>query len=261
MMAPIYNWTGFYIGGNVGYGWGSNDVAVNSLPVQNFFGNENLLILATREGTGAFSGGNNGSFIGGAQAGYNMQFSSIVAGFEADIQWMNQDRSSNRLSSTTGGGVIPAPIDTNLRVSQGLDWLGTARLRLGFTMTPSMLLYATGGLAYGEAKSSFSISQAHLGGAGLVTGANAGSFSEVRVGWTAGAGVEWAFAPNWSAKAEYLYYDLGSVNYAGGLLLATVPVNTPRYSISSSAIADFTGNIVRVGVNYRFGSGSVVAKY
>lgn len=260
MMAPIYTWTGFYVGGNVGYGWGSNNVAVNSLPVQNFFGNANLMTLAATEGTGAFSG-NDGSLVGGAQVGYNMQSGSMVAGVEADIQWMNQGRSYARFSSTTGGGAIPAPIDTNLFASQGLDWLGTARVRLGFTMTPSTLLYATGGLAYGEVKSSFAISQAHLGGAGLVTGANAGSFSEVRAGWTVGAGAEWALASNWSVKAEYLYYDLGSVNYPGGLLLATVPVNTPRYSISSSASADFTGNIARVGVNYRWGGSPVVAKY
>src|SRR5207237_3144622 len=159
-------------------------------------------------------------FIGGGQIGYNWQAGNFVAGVEADIQWL-----SGRGSGTVATS-IPLPtfpgnfINTTLAATNSVDWLGTLRGRAGFTLAPAFLIYATGGLAYGEAKSSTAINQVLVGPA--TGGANApyasvANFSETRVGWTAGAGGEWMFSGNWSAKLEYLHYDLGSVSYGANL--------------------------------------------
>jgi len=124
---------------------------------------------------------------------------------------------------------------------------------LGFTITPTLLVYGTGGLAYGGVDSSVTIFQQNLP-ADSTFGApfsSIGRFSNTRVGWTAGGGLEWLFAPNWSLKVEYLYYDLGRVNFimsplvnsVGGVL---VTVGAP------SASTRFNGNIVRAGLNYHF---------
>ena len=119
---------------------------------------------------------------------------------------------------------------------------------------PTMLAYVTGGLAYGEAKSSFTMTQSHLTlGLGTTSGTLAASYSGVRAGWTLGGGMKWAFAMNWSAKAEYLFYDLGTATYGGSLTSITAGGGgLTRYIIGSTASAGFTGNIARVGLNYKF---------
>ena len=91
--------------------------------------------------------------------------------------------------------------------SDKLDWFGTVRGRLGFLATPTFLLYGTGGLAYGR------VASATVNSFTATPDIYTGSTSTTRAGWTAGAGGEWMFAPNWSAKAEYLYVDLGTVGY------------------------------------------------
>ena len=97
----------------------------------------------------------------------------------------------------------------------------------------------------------------------------AGNFSDTRVGWTAGAGLEWMFWPNWSTKVEYLYYDLGNVTFTNGVLATSYL--TPRLAgptlsaaVASQSRTRFDGHIVRVGVNYHFNWGApapVYAKY
>jgi outer membrane immunogenic protein len=248
---PVFTWTGFYVGLNAGYSWGSDRVSVLTVPGTNFFGNAALRDLAATEGTVAGSPDGSG-FAGGGQIGFNYQTGALVLGVEADIQWLNREARLAVVSSTTGGGVIPAPIDTALTATSAVDWLGTLRARLGFTVTPTLLLYGTGGLAFGSAKSTFAMAQSHNGFGGLVTGATAASYSETRVGYALGVGGEWAFARNWSAKVEYMYFDLGSARYDGGVLLASTPAPAPRYSVQSTVRADFSGSIVRAGVNYKF---------
>jgi outer membrane immunogenic protein len=83
-------------------------------------------------------------------------------------------------------------------------------------------------------------------------GATAASFSETRAGWTAGAGAEWLFFPRWSAKLEYLYYDLGNVSFNAGVLNAAFSNGFVRYGISPEVSTRFNGSIARVGVNYHF---------
>ena len=251
VQAAGFSWTGFYAGANAGYTWGGNNINVASVPVYVntvAFDSGGIVNNAAAGGTAALSQNNHGGFVGGVQAGYNWQSSSLVAGIEADIQGIADNNGS--VTAASNSSVI-----TNLTASQGLDWLGTVRGRLGFTLMPTLLAYATGGLAFGDANSDFAMSQSHITqkGRGPVTsGSTVASFSELKAGWTLGAGAEWAFAPNWSVKAEYLYYDLGSATYGGGLLTSRLPDGTVRYAIRSNVSTDFTGNIVRVGVNYRW---------
>jgi outer membrane immunogenic protein len=123
----------------------------------------------------------------------------------------------------------------------------------------SVLMYGTGGLAYGRVKASTSISQSNNdcilspGNCIGATAATAGSLSETRTGWTVGGGFEWMFWQRWSAKIEYLYYDLGSVTFNNGQLV-TSPGNAPfgPAIVASQSTTKFSGNIARLGVNYHF---------
>ncbi|MDQ6868596.1 MAG: outer membrane beta-barrel protein [Pseudomonadota bacterium] len=267
---PIFTWTGLYVGINAGYTWSNNNAV--DVDTADVFGNPGLgggpefgvasAALATASVPAKIDG-----FIGGGQIGYNYQFAnSFVAGLEADIQGVAASNGRQLVfSQATVAGFEGNPIDQNLSASRRLDYLGTVRGRLGFTITPTLLVYGTGGLAYGQTKSNTSITQIVESAAAALPNhySSFGSFSNTRVGWTAGGGIEWLFAPNWSVKAEYLYYDLGSVNYglsplqnfnsAGTLFTSGAPVSRTR----------FTGNIARAGLNYHFWwtPAPVVAKY
>jgi outer membrane immunogenic protein len=259
---PPPMWTGFYVGLNAGGGWSNTNsvnVATAPLVIDGLGVNPQLAALASGWG----STGSNGGFIGGGQIGYNYQFyNNFVVGIEADIQGIAGSNGGQR-SFVSGATVVGVPVTNVLGFSRSIDYFGTVRGRLGWLATPTLLIYGTGGLAYGGVTSNVALLQAGLtNGYVGIGGAN---FADTRVGWTAGGGVEWMFWPNWSAKAEYLYYDLGSVtqnfglvgNFApgaagGGLFAATQ--TTTRYN----------GNVVRAGVNYHFNWGApapVVAKY
>jgi outer membrane immunogenic protein len=143
------------------------------------------------------------------------------------------------------------------------------RGRIGIAVVPNFLIYGTGGLAYGGVNSSTGINQVLPLAPGFDGSFPAsGNFSQTRVGWTVGAGGEWMFTSNWSAKLEYLHYDLGSANYGTSVSnffnaagVAGLPVGTLLYTLGqSSSTQSFRGDIVRVGLNYKFG-GPVVAKY
>jgi outer membrane immunogenic protein len=132
---------------------------------------------------------------------------------------------------------------TSTSVTKSIDWFGTVRGRIGYLVSPQWLVYATGGLAYGETKIGFSHVDVTSGCIPQATICATGTSSEVRVGWTAGAGVEAMIAANWSFKAEYLYLDLG--RHSANITAYTVP-------IVFSPSTDFRQQIVRVGVNYHF---------
>ncbi len=241
---PVFNWTGFYVGGNIGYSWGNSD---NTVVVSRF---DTGAVLPN--GTVLSSNHVNG-VIGGGQFGYNWQITNWLVGLEADIQGSGE-RGSSTLTCVNCANGNTTDIVTNL--DQKLEWFGTVRGRIGFLATPSVLLYATGGLAYGELK---------VGGSGTGNTAQgvpatvvlAGT-SSTRAGWTAGAGIEGAIGGGWTAKLEYLYMDLGTVS--GGPEELTGILVPPRRNAGLSYSSGFTDNILRVGVNYKFG-GPVVAKY
>jgi outer membrane immunogenic protein len=127
-------------------------------------------------------------------------------------------------------------------------------------VTPSLLVYGTGGLAFGGVSSSTSLGEAFAGP--VVVGAtgtfpSSASVSQTRIGWTAGAGAEWMFYGNWSAKLEYLHYDLGSASYGTtvsnfAVAGAPVPVGTLLYTLGQTSSTSFRGDIARVGLNYKF---------
>lgn len=238
--APIYNWTGFYIGGNVGYSWGrSRDTST----------------LTNGAGTVLFTSvdrANMDGVIGGGQIGYNWQTQNWVWGLEADIQGSDQKGNRNFICpigvcTPTFGvlAVFPGPaVPVNL--DQKLEWFGTVRGRVGGLVTPTVLLYATGGLAYGQVRTSETIGAAAFGF----------SSRDTRVGYTVGAGIEGVIGGNWTAKLEYLWVDLGTTS---GSYLTTIPALGGGF-LSSNYSSRITDNIVRVGLNYKFG-GPVVAKY
>ncbi len=263
---PVMTWTGFYIGLNAGYTWSGNGVATT--PLAGFFGPTWNTELATSAAlaTGVDSAKSSG-FIGGLQAGYNHQFGALVAGIETDIQGVIGSGSSGSRIGAGVPAVFPAELITSSSTSsRKLDYFGTLRARLGFVATPAFLLYATGGLAYGGAKASTSIVQfdANNGVPGNAPYGSFGSYSGTKLGWTVGAGGEWKFAQNWSAKLEYLYYDLGSATYSSLLAFTAPPgFNPPGYGSVLSHTTKFNGHIVRAGLNYHFGGGAgpVVAKY
>ncbi|MEI2734820.1 MAG: outer membrane protein [Rhodoblastus sp.] len=257
--APVFMWTGFYIGLNGGYAFAGNGA-----------GNGGRLV-STDDFHGTFPGGPawvlgtgpSGGIFGG-QIGYNFQLSpSFVAGIETDIQgaWLRGSTQSVATVDPVGAAALG-----QASFSQRVDWYGTLRARLGFLATPSWLLYATGGLAYGGVKSSltyFDIN--HQGHPGLLAG-GIGSNSQTRVGYTVGAGAEWMFAPNWTVKAEYGYVDLGRSTANMASTFNTLPVAGAAETVTLVAATHSyrtSFHTLRAGVNYKFGWGAapVVAKY
>jgi outer membrane immunogenic protein len=230
MAAPATNWSGLYIGGNVGYGWG----------------NESTDILPS--GDGVFPASTLDSRLkgvfGGAQIGYNWQIGSIVTGYEADIQSSGIRNSARAALVNLGGAGGGGPGDITASTSSEITWFGTVRGRLGVTVTPELLLYGTAGLAYGRVKASANV---QIDNPPFLDTWPA-SIGSTKTGWAAGAGAEWMFARNWSAKVEYLHIDLGSSS--------ATALDVPAGENSLSATTTYSWNhrydTLRVGVNYHF---------
>jgi outer membrane immunogenic protein len=189
-------------------------------------------------------------FIGGGQWGDNYQFANRwVGGFESDFQGITGGNHTTTLFSQATADVAGVGFSTNqnLTASKRLDWLATDRVRLGYLISPTFLAYGTGGVAYGTTRASVAIAQTVS--PGFSSGASFGNFDKTLAGWTAGGGVEWLFYPNWSLKVEYLYYDLGHVNFTMSPLVNFVG-GVPVTVGASTASTRFNGNIVRAGLNY-----------
>lgn len=241
--APILSWTGFYIGANAGW-VGSTGNTITSVGTDTGVGGLGTA-LALGGIPAAINLGYNG-FIGGGQIGYNWQVSPIwVVGVETDIQGAN---AKSTFSTTITPGMVP--ITTN--ASRELDWLGTFRGRLGVTPASPLLLYVTGGPAYGKPQ----LGIGAVAPAGVPPANTFNQVSSTKAGWTVGGGAEWKFAPNWSVKAEYLYVDLGTNS---STIFYTYDTNGPFTSSVTASVGD-RENIVRAGINYTFG-GPVYAAY
>jgi len=224
-VAPAYyNWTGFYVGGHIGGGWGSTD---------NHSG---------APGTGAFPTGtpyNSGSssgFLGGLQGGFNWQVApNFVLGIEGEYSWTDV-----KSDPTSTHGLFSVTTTNSTKT----DDIAMVTGRIGYAAN-EWLLYAKGGWAWVDGGSSGVVTRP--GFANDYT-----STSVSRDGWVAGVGVEWGFAPNWSAKLEYNHIDFGST-------LVTVDHSNGTTSFTDSASKM---DIVKAGLNYRFNfGGPVVAKY
>lgn len=244
---PVYSWSGFYIGGNIGGGFGTADTDFNVAPVTvttNIFG------TFTVPGSAGSKSTNLDGIIGGGQIGYNWQYSpNWVLGLEADIQASGQKGSGQFADSF--GFTLPGPVPvTGTRTADyeaKITWFGTVRGRIGYAWDRWML-YATGGLAYGEVKlEGTSTINGTVGGAPFSVGKTIGH-SETNIGWTVGAGIEGALVDHWTWRAEYLYMDLGSIDDLDAVVNPTATA-TGGQTITHT---HFTNNIVRVGLNYKF---------
>jgi len=233
-IAPVWVWTGFYVGGNVGYGWASSNTDVR------FLDNVTGVTLATQNQKINLDG-----WLAGIQAGYNWQAGRMVYGIEADIQATGQKGDaffSCPAAVCAGGGATPVTAS----LEQKLPWLGTLRGRIGITGSP-ILFYLTGGLAYGQVKTNGVITGLSIAPALVST---AFSTSSTKAGWTVGAGVEGRITGNWTAKVEYLYVDLGSVS--GGPIATTISPPVRANFLAGAFNSRITDNILRVGLNYNF---------
>jgi outer membrane immunogenic protein len=264
--APVAcTWCGWYVGANVGGTWSNDPIDVVTTPVDAFGGSPAIIAThgapAAASATGALSG-NRSNVIGGVQAGYNWQWSSLVAGIEADFQGVGRHGSlggSGVALVGPGSGATGTPDTTTFTGSTSLDYFGTLRARLGVTATPAFLLYATGGLAYGRVSTSAGFTTVNnvYPGIGLSsTWGAAGSTASTRTGWTVGGGLEWMFAPRWSVKGEYLFYDLGSVTYGLGTSGSVVlpgfgGAGSLWFTNASTASTKLNESLARIGVNYK----------
>jgi outer membrane immunogenic protein len=232
---PIaYNWTGFYVGLNAGGHWGKDDVTT-AASVPNF----DAAIAGAAAGFDAGAAGTNkpSGFFGGLQVGYNWQFYNFVVGLEGDVNGLTGSKSR----SVFYAGPLPAAGDT-FATSVESNFLATVRGRLGLTFDRA-LVYATGGLAVGIVKTT---DAATVFGGTLLESV---SDTTTRAGWTVGGGLEYAFTPNWSAKLEYLYVDLGSFDTA----ILCAPGPAPCLTATDITVHHkWTDNIARVGINYKF---------
>jgi outer membrane immunogenic protein len=204
-MQPIYNWTGFYIGGHIGGAFDGNNSFIGT------------------------TSNNNGRFLGGLQGGADYQFAqSWVVGIEGQYSW---------LGNNNNGIAFPA---TTFVYTNNQRGLGSVTGRVGYTWGPA-LLYVKGGYAYSDYSESLT-----LAGVPQTFVLNNSHHN----GYTVGAGLEYMFAQNWSAKAEYQYYNFGKTNFL-------TPVVLSGFGSTSNDEHTF-----KVGVNYRFNlGGPVVAKY
>jgi outer membrane immunogenic protein len=175
--APLFTWTGFYVGGQVGYGWNAND-------------NDFVLPGGFVVQSGDFGDEGDG-FLAGVHAGYNVQFGSFVVGVEGDIEGVFGDDDDEDVVIVGPDGVF-----TNYGFAgSALDWQGSIRARAGFAFDRA-LIYATGGFAFAGLSDGFGI---------------VGDDDDTLTGWTLGAGVEYAFTNNLTTRLEYRY-----TNFDGG---------------------------------------------
>lgn len=263
--APAPTWTGFYLGGEFGAGWG--DRAVNFSP-------NDPASASLFSGTSGFAGQqplatsqrlSRSGPVGGVEIGYNWQAgANWLVGLEADFSLSGISGQASGPTSNLLGGVGPITQSTNAK--QSTDWYGTVRGRAGFLVTPNLLLFATGGFAYGRVADSANyltsfpgivISNVPAGGFGFSCTSNvtcfAGSSSAVRTGFTAGGGAEWLLDQHWSAKIEYQFVDLGTQTVRVTALSAA-GIGLPPGTIPASFNAAFRDqfHVVRVGLNYRY---------
>ena len=274
--APVvvpFSWTGFYVGANAGYSWGRasadlTQTSVTSTTATITTGGTPIASATVVSPPSVFAGNDRvrmNGWLGGFQAGYNWQISQWVLGIEGDIQ-ATGERGGTTLFCFPLGTPCGAGTLASGTANYNLRWLGTLRGRAGVTWD-RVLLYYTGGLAVGQIRVDVTDSIA----GGLLTPATVATASNnvTRAGWVLGAGIEGAVTDNWSVKVEYLHVDLGSFDTsANGLATgafsttigAFVTTLTQTTTFNSQVRARFIDDIVRVGVNYRFG-GPVVAKY
>ena len=218
---PQFSWTGFYLGGNLGAAWTTGNVT-DTLTGLNF------------------SSTSNATFAGGGQVGFNYQISSLVLGVEGDFDWL-----SNNNNSTVGVVIPGVGLGHTFNASLNNRWVTTLTGRLGFAWD-RVLLYGKGGGAW-VGNNGFTVTD-------VTTGVSVSdSSTSTRTGWTAGGGLEWAFANNWTARVEYDFIGLNNRTF-------TVPAGFPLAGDVFTANRNIS--MVTVGLNYLFNwGGPVMSRY
>ncbi len=236
--APAFTWTGVYLGGQIGYGWGDNN------------GNVSYATPGGLSGVNPLNGDASG-VIGGAHAGYDLQLSNWVVGLEGSV-----DGTTVQKTTTIGfvdaavnlGGYFPYSGSVSSRVQSPIQ--GSIRGRVGYAFD-RLLIYGTGGAAFGGFATGLILGAVDLTGSYYAIGGHPGT----RVGWTAGGGLEYAIDNNWSVRSEYRYSDFGH--------FADLPVS-PVAGLGYSANRQLAQNQVQVGFSYKFDGFApepVIAKY
>ncbi len=224
-----HSWGGAYAGADAGYGWGSDKTSFDPLPNATTFINLAPTTLNPHPD----------GIIIGPHAGYNWQKDRFVYGAEADFSLTDISGSTTTSPIIQNNGTAFAA-GSFLTASQRTDWLSTARGRIGYTVCPRVLVYATGGLAFGEEHYRAITSFTPTGTNVYTQDAN-----KTKLGWTAGAGAEYALGEKWSLKAEYLYYDLGNESFTVNSTPAAPPFQM-HYKFESGT------SIAHIGLSYKF---------
>jgi outer membrane immunogenic protein len=259
-LGPVSSWTGWYVGATAGYGW--TNQGIDNTVTSTFCNPADggcrpltgpVVSAALAAAIPPHLSTNPKGFIGGGEFGYNHQLGQFVLGVEADVSGADIKGSASAAQSV---GVVGFPNTVNVAAaaSEKLDFFATLRARLGFLVTPSLLAYGTGGFAFGHVSATTAFAEA-VGGPGPCgcgpAVAVATSSSATLPGWTAGGGLEWMFAPQWSLKGEYLYYDLGTMSYAQ-TITQTDSLGRNFFGAGVSSNVHVKGNIARAGVNFHF---------
>ncbi len=269
------NWSGFYLGANGGYA-GNNSLGFREDLFTSAATGAPTTPYSSLRGSDTIAGG-----FGGGQLGYNFQLGTWLIGFETDIQGSNiQGSGASTIFNTgtlaaapttpffcgSGGGaggvagkVGPYPGVCAAKHDLDVDYFGTVRGRLGYVWG-GVLLYATGGFAYGGVDSHFGYTD-NSGGAAVAPFVARASNNNTRTGWSAGGGIEYKISPSWSLKGEYQFVDLGSnssglvegFNLGSGTPVSTCTTpTTAGCTVLRGKSDDVAFNTVRVGVNYFF---------
>jgi outer membrane immunogenic protein len=217
--APVATWSGFYVGAQVGYGWGSDQTQVDVAGFPFSF-----------VGPGHDVSGP----AGGVHAGYNFQTGQIVFGLEGDLELAKVDGTVALTGSGAFGGF-------GLTSRTSIDWQGSLRGRLGFAMFDRLMLYGTTGLAFASVENAYSATLPPGNVFGAPAGIATASFDEMRWGWTVGAGIEYALMSNWTARFEYRYANFSEYQNSATLL---APGSVSRQ--------DPDVHTLRIGGSYRF---------
>lgn len=235
----MHDWSGFYVGANAGHGWGRKEDLDLSMTLQQDLEDSSLDLLRTVRGIEPEG------FFGGGQAGYNFQTDALVFGIEADIQ----------KADISGFGPWTPETDTFLvnsikfRGAEEYDWLGTFRGRLGWAVTDTVLLYATGGLAFGDGGAQVETSFAYTPEDTAIVKTGDDGF---HLGYSLGGGVELALSQRWSVKLEYQYLDLGDSSVKETRRVPVVET-VAGYTLSMRTHdIDLQLHTIRMGVNFHF---------
>jgi outer membrane immunogenic protein len=238
VVAPpvVYNWSGFYIGGNVGGKWADHD---GDIFLDNVVGFTPLGLLTFGNG----GNGSEGAFVGGGQIGFNWQTGAWVFGIEGDFQGTSLDR-----TFVCCGPLAPAFFVPGDTLSVKNDWQASIRGRIGYAWDRFMV-YATGGVAFANLEATVALQP--VGGVpGLFASA-----SDTLTGWTVGGGIEFGLWDNWSLGAEYRFSSFDAGDFALGNLPVTLITTAPLRSSF-----DLETHEVTARLNYRFGWGTPVGR-